>query len=78
MFIHEESRHGVWVSEPDIISETSELNYFVEADGFVIHQLGHYRLSVLHGNREIGRFPFEIALDEAIADTTDGSEPGQG
>lgn len=75
VFIHEETRQGVSVSEPDILSETTELNYLAEADRFVIHRLGHYRLSVLHGDREIGRFPFEVALDPVV-DVPDSVEPG--
>lgn len=75
IFIHEDSRQAVSISEPDVVSDTSELNYLAEADGFIIHQLGHYRLSVLYGDREIGRFPFEVALDPA-ANVPDSMEPG--
>lgn len=73
--IHEDSRQAVSISEPDVVSDTSELNYLVEADGFIIHQLGHRRLSELHGDREIGRFPFEVALDPAV-NVPDSMEPG--
>lgn len=76
VFIQEDTQQGVAVTEPEIVGETSELNYLAEANGFIIHRLGLYRLSVLHGNREIGRFPFEIALDPSTADISDSTEVG--
>jgi len=60
IFINEDDRAIISMSQPTIISDTQELNLFSHAERFPVPKFGNYRMSVLYQTKEIGRFGFEV------------------
>lgn len=63
LFILEDTAQVISMTEPEIISETHDMNYFLDVERFAVSTAGNYRLSVIHDNREIGRYPFVVVVE---------------
>lgn len=76
LFINEDTLQVVSMNEPAVRSDTHDLNYFVEVERFPVYSPGPYRLSVVYGDREIGRYPFII--DVSDTDPAETPDPPSG
>jgi len=73
IYIIRESDHMVVLhQEPVLRSPKPTLNYFIEVPAFTILEFGRYRMSVIRGDHEIGRFSFVAEQDAPAAHVTPG------